>query len=319
MAHEMPARPSYSSQPQWRRVHDALPQRLRIPEPWPVREEWREVGPFDVHVDRWPAEAPRASVVIVHGGGGNGRLLAIYGEMCRSLGYDAIAPDLPGYGLTRVPAKSALSYEDWRTVAAAVMTAEAQRGLPIIAFGLSMGGMLAYDATARTRLPKGLVATCLADARDQRVRREGARFPALNRFIEPLLTGAPALIDLLSVPMALAVNMKAIANDAALSAAICADPTAGGNWMPGRFLRTYVLAAPELPPDAFDVCPVLLAHPADDRWTSVSVSRPFFDRLGRVRTELVMLENGGHFPVEHPAHEQLAAAFGRFVEAAIAR
>jgi hypothetical protein len=38
----------------------------------------------------------------------------------------------------------------------------------------------------------------------------------------------------------------------------------------------------------------------------------------RFPTELVMLENGGHFPVEHPAHEQLVTAFRRFVESAIA-
>src|SRR5882724_31074 len=105
MARLISSRPSYSSLPHWRRVCDALPQRLRIPEPWAVREEWQQVEQFDVHIDRWPAEAPRASVVLVHGGGGNGRLLAIYGEMCRSLGYDAVAPDLPGYGLTSVPSK----------------------------------------------------------------------------------------------------------------------------------------------------------------------------------------------------------------------
>jgi hypothetical protein len=40
--------------------------------------------------------------------------------------------------------------------------------------------------------------------------------------------------------------------------------------------------------------------------------------LGRVPTELLMLENGGHLPVEHPAHEQLVTAFRRFVESAIA-
>ena len=88
--------------------------------------------------------------------------------------------------------------------------------------------------------------------------------------------------------------------------------------MPARFLRTLLMAEAERPPEAFDVCPVTLAHPADDRWTDVSISRLFFDRLSRVPTELVMLENGGHFPVEHPAHEQLVTAFRHFVESAIA-
>jgi alpha-beta hydrolase superfamily lysophospholipase len=35
-------------------------------------------------------------------------------------------------------------------VLAAVIEAKAVRGLPVIVFALSMGGMLGYDATART-------------------------------------------------------------------------------------------------------------------------------------------------------------------------
>jgi alpha-beta hydrolase superfamily lysophospholipase len=245
-------------------------------------------------------------------------MLALYGQMCRSLGYDAVAPDLPGYGLTSVPSKLALTYEDWRTALAAVIEAEAVRGLPVIVFGLSMGGMLGYDATARTRLPKGLFVTCLAGLRNPEVRRGVARWPWLGTVIEPLLTKIPVLTDPLPIFMKVAGNMSAVANDRALAQAIMADPQAGGNWMPARFLRTLLMTKPEIPPEAFDVCAVTLAHLADDRWTDVSISRFFFDRLGRVPTELVMLENGGHFPVEYPAHEQLATAFRRFMETAIA-
>jgi alpha-beta hydrolase superfamily lysophospholipase len=311
-------RPSYDALSNWRRVCDALPERLRIPEPWPVREDWLTVGHFNVHLDRWSAEAPSATVIIVHGVGGNGRMLGLYGHMCRSLGYDAVAPDLPGYGLTGVPSKLALTYEDWRTVLAAVIEAEAARRLPVIVFGLSMGGMLGYDATARTRLPKGLFVTCLTGLRNPAVRRGVARWPWLGTVIEPLLTTVPALTDPLPVFMKVAGNMSAVANDRAVVRAIMADPRAGGNWMPARFLRTLLMAEPELAPEAFDVCPVTLAHPADDRWTNVSISRILFDRLGHVPTELVMLENGGHFPVEYPAHEQLTTAFRRFAESAIA-
>jgi hypothetical protein len=66
----MASRPSYDALSNWRRVCDALPERLRFPEPWPVQEDWLTVGRFNVHLDRWSAQAPRASVVIVHGVGG---------------------------------------------------------------------------------------------------------------------------------------------------------------------------------------------------------------------------------------------------------
>ena len=67
---------------------------------------------------------------------------------------------------------------------------------------------------------------------------------------------------------------------------------AGGSAMPAGFLRTFVASEPLVSPEVFDVCPVLLVHPADDRWTDVSLSRPFFDRL-KVPKGLVMLGNAG--------------------------
>ena len=55
----------------------------------------------------------------------------------------------------------------------------------------------------------------------------------------------------------------------------------------------------------FDVCPVVLAHPADDRWTSPELSEPFLTSMEKVPTRLVLLERAGHFPVEEPGREQL--------------
>ena len=61
---------------------------------------------------------------------------------------------------------------------------------------------------------------------------------------------------------------------------------------------------PPIAPEAFDVCPLLLAHPAADKWTPLAVSKPFFDRLDGEK-ELVMLEGCGHLPYEAPGVFQL--------------
>ncbi|WP_433334285.1 hypothetical protein [Spirillospora sp. CA-294931] len=64
-------------------------------------------------------------------------------------------------------------------------------------------------------------------------------------------------------------------------------------------------------PEDFTACPVLMAHPAADRWTPVRLSLPFFERLASPK-RLVMLEKCGHLPVEDPGLTQLADALREF-------
>ena len=294
---------TYRNDPAVARIEAALPDYLVQGEEHPA-EEWTQVGDFNIHVDRWYASAPKAVMVLLHGGGGNGRLLAPYARMAVRAGADVIAPDLPGYGLTQVRRKSAIRYDDWRDTACALVDRAAGRGLPVIVFGLSMGGMLAYDTAARTEKVDLLVASCFLDVSDPQVQRVIARWPWLAGFSARALSIAPWLTDPIPFPMTLAAKMPEIANDQNVTRAIVADRRAGGNAMPLGFLRTYLGSEPLTPPNRFDICPVVLVHPADDRWTPVEVTKPFFDALN-VPKKCVMLENAGHFPIEQPGVDQL--------------
>ena len=84
-----------------------------------------------------------------------------------------------------------------------------------------------------------------------------------------------------------------------------------------EFYRSLMVYEPPIVPEELDLCPLLLAHPADDRWTPLAVSQPFFDRLGGDK-EQVMLEGCGHSPYEEPGVSQLRQAvevfLGRIVE-----
>lgn len=79
-----------------------------------------------------------------------------------------------------------------------------------------------------------------------------------------------------------------------------------------RFLQSVLAIRPAIEPEDFDVCPVLLAHPAADRWTTIEASLPFFDRI-KAAKELVMLANCGHFPIEEPGLSQFEAAAVAFL------
>lgn len=304
--------PSWEDEGAWRAIYAALPKDLAPPRPYAVQEEWRRIAGFDVHVDRWIAPSARARVLLLHGGGGHGRLLGPYAWSLALHGFECLCPDLPGYGLTRTPNKSKLVYDHWREVAAGLIEAERRRGGALFVFGLSMGGMLAYDAVTMAGAAEGLIATCFLDPTRKAVRRAVVRRPWMARFVDPMLRSAPRSLNGLMVPMSLAGNMKAIANFPALSAAIAADPRAGGNSMPAGFLRSWLESPPLSPPESFDICPVLMVHPEDDRWTDVSISDGFFDLLP-VMKRRVLLRGAGHFPVERPGVEQMDAAIANFI------
>jgi alpha-beta hydrolase superfamily lysophospholipase len=312
--------PTYASRVEWRRQQALLPEELRLREGEEPVEEFVGWGGVLVHVDRYPSPEAPAKLILLHGGGGNGRLLAPFALMARRAGYEAVAPDLPGYGLTVVPDKRSLRYEDWNAFAADFVRAEhARDGRPVVLFGLSIGGLLAYEAAARTRVPAGVVGTCLLDPRRPEVRRAVALRPWMGPLVGPALELAGTLVERVPVRVGWVGKVNAIVNDHRLAREISADFLASGNGMPGGWFRGYLNEEPSVEPVDFDVCPVFLAHPADDRWTPVGVSLPFFDRLGRVETRLVLLENAGHAPLERPGVDQLREALVGFMAASAKR
>lgn len=309
------ASPSYTEHANWRRYQPHLPQRHRLTDKdMPCEETWMWHG-LAVHLDRY--EIPDAPAVVVgfHGGGGYGRMLAPIGLFARRLGLEAVLPDLPGYGLTRV-SRRRFTYDMWVACACELIAAERRRsGRPVIALGGSMGGMLAWHAAAAGAPLAGIVATTLIDPRDPTVLRALGRTSWAGPLGAWMLSLAPALTDPLPIPMAHATNMRAIANSEAVTAIVRRDPLGGGRIVPARFLRTWMRYSPQREPHVITV-PVLLAHPADDHWTPTELSERFFNKLTGPK-RLVTLENCGHFPLEEPGLTQLETAVREFVTEAI--
>jgi pimeloyl-ACP methyl ester carboxylesterase len=71
---------------------------------------------------------------------------------------------------------------------------------------------------------------------------------------------------------------------------------------------------PEIEPENFTMCPFLLIHPENDKWTPVRLSHLFFDKL-KCKKEIVLLENAGHVPIEQPGLRQLEESTIRYLNA----
>lgn len=271
----------------------------------PVSTWWTWRG-RRVHIVR--ARRPQAPMrlMVLHGAGGYSG--ALWPAAAHAAGGDVelLAPDLPLYGDTVEPDPAAVRYPDWVELVCELIRRETDADdRPLALFGASMGGLLAYEAAARTRRVAHVAATCLLDPTDPAARRAAARMSWTGAAAPAVLRAVDPVAGRLRMPVRWLVNMPAMSNDPALSRLCASDPKGGGVRIPLGFVASW-MNFEHTSPEEFDAAPVTLTHPAVDRWTPAELSIRFLQRIPH-RTELVLLENCGHFPIEQPGLDQLAA------------
>lgn len=271
--------------------------------------EWRDSR---VHLEHVGDRDAAVRLLLVHGAGGNSAAMWPYAAHLSQLGAYVSVPDLPGYGQTHSPHPGQVQYSDWQKMLVDLVNEEADHR-PLVIMGASMGGMLAFDTAAATRLVSGLVVTCLLDPRDPKVRERLTWHPALARLAGPALALANGPLANLRLPLRWIADMRHIANDDGLVTEVLADRTGGGGRAPLGWMRSFLESTPRLEPEQFTDTPVLMVHPGKDRWTPLSVSQPFFDRIAS-RKRLVALENCGHFPIEQPGFTHMLEAIAQFLD-----
>lgn len=105
--------------------------------------------------------------------------------------------------------------------------------------------------------------------------------------------------------MSEASKMWALVNDEDALAAMMADTTSAGNSASFTFLTTYADYVPKMEPEDFDVCPIMLAQPEDDRWTPQRLAELTLDKIHKVPVRREVLRQGSHYPIERTALEDL--------------
>ncbi len=312
MAKDDVAELSYAEVTNWREYDKLLPPAFRLSALDPVEERW-SWHDISVHIDRLPAPDAPIKLIVVHGIGGYGRIVLGFGapfhpELC-----EVVAPDNPCYGLTTLP-RGRIELSTWTSMLSDLVEHEVERdGRPVVVFGGSLGGMVAYHA-ACTAPVKGLVATAFVDMTDPEVAVGVSRFESLSKFTIPLARRTPRWMGGLRLPGRYLGKMNAISNDPRLSRLVAKDRFGGRTKIPLSLLQSLMDTAPAVAPEDFDRCPVLLVHPGMDHMTDIRFSRRFFDRLATPDKEIVVLEGAGHWPIEEPGATQMNEAVRHFVE-----
>jgi len=297
-------------------IQNLLPADFRFSDKCSPTEETFKWRNSFLHVDRLSNPDATHKIILHHGVGSNGRLLtAIIGVALVKRGYEVVAIDMPLYGMSENNEPS-ITYEDWLDVSCQLIESETQRdGKPIILYGLSAGGMLAYHVACMEPRVKGIVGMCFLDLADQSVTDMISPFPALIEHLSISFMNVVGSSPLkkMRVPMKLICKMTALTNDKAMLKTLLSDQHSAGAWVPFNFLASLFNYKAAKTPEEFDVCPVLLTQPAVDTWTPLAASQKFYDRLATTKS-IVMLEGAGHYPLEMPGLQQLIDGIDHFIK-----
>ncbi|SNS26747.1 alpha/beta hydrolase [Rhodococcoides kyotonense] len=271
----------------------------------PTSTMWHWRG-NDIRIARARNDDAPLRVIAIHGAGGHSGALWPYAALAASRGADVLFPDMPLYGTTVVSEPGDVRYEHWIEMLCDLVVAERQQdSRPLVMFGASMGGMLAYEVAARTGEVADVVVTCLLDPSDPEARSAAARFGFLGRPAPQLLKVGAAIGGRVRVPVRWLMDIDNMSANPELSRLCATDPLGGGVSVPLGFLSSF-MSYEHVRPEGYDGPEVTLVHPAEDRWTPPEVSVRFLNRIAGP-TSLVMLEGCGHFPIEEPGVSRLVA------------
>jgi alpha-beta hydrolase superfamily lysophospholipase len=111
-----------------------------------------------VHLDHHRGEHPKATIVFQPGSGAHARFYFLLGGLLARRGYDVLAVDRPGHGLSEGPRGDCSVEEAIAVAAASVALARERFGRPVVLMGSSLGGLLTVFALLKGLRPDLAVA-----------------------------------------------------------------------------------------------------------------------------------------------------------------
>ncbi len=266
-----------------------------------------------VHYDFKYSESNNVNVILLHGAGGNGRILSILGNSLFKNGINYFAPDNLGYGLTEVSNKK-YDYNDWvNMINEFTNHILSKYNKPVVLFGMSIGGMLAYQVAVKNRKVISLIVSTLIDPRDEETMIHIAKSKILGKHGLKLVKLFPRLFDSLKLPVKWVCKIDLMSRNPSFSKIFIKDKLAGGTKLTMRFLRTFSDYKPKIEFSDFDLCPILLVHPEKDEWTPYNLSKKNFDKI-KEQKQVYLLSECGHAPIEKPGIFEMEKHIVEFIK-----
>lgn len=306
---------SYNENQAWKDLNVLLPKEFQLTESnLPLEETWEWKG-NKMHLDRYPNPNAEYRIFLHHGVGTNGRQLnMIFGHKMAALGYDVVAMDNLGYGMTEVNQKD-ITYSDWVYSFADFVNYETKRDYkkPIL-YGLSAGGMLIYNASCFMDEVHGMIGMCFLQNDHKTVGNETAKFKGTNWLVVPIMEKlSHTNLKTNLIAMKDVSKMDCLVNNEEALKIFLQDDASAGAKVQLQFLAEYMTYKLPIPVEEYDKCPILLTQPELDKWTPLALSEMSMKGI-KAPYSVKLLEKGGHYPMEKTALKQLIEYADEFIK-----
>ena len=272
-------------------------------------EHWLDgKGDLRFFLRHWPAEQPRASLVICHGVNSHGGQYLRAADAFTAHGYAVTAPDLRGRGRSEGERFYTESVDDYVSdLSQAIEWARDKNPeLPLYLLGHSAGGVTAvsYALDFQDRLD-GLICESFAF-------RVFAPDIALG-----LLKGASHIAPHLHV---LKLRMEDFSRDPEWVAQLLADPLTRDEVQPVQTVAALARAGDRFERE-FDTItlPVLILHGTADKATRPDGSQQFYDQAGSSDKQLILYEDYYHDLLNDIGRERVMDDIVGWIEHRLAR
>lgn len=306
---------TYQNNKAWKQLNELLPLDFQITDKnLPLEEVWQWKG-NNIHLDRYPNPNAQYRIFLHHGVGTNGRQMnMIFGHKMAELGYEVVAIDNLGYGMTEVNQKN-ITYDDWIHCFADFVNSETKRDYkkPIL-YGLSAGGMVCYNSACFMDEVHGIIGMCFLKNDDKTVGKETAKFGWSNGLMFPMMNFLNKIgFKRLQLPMKTVSKMNFLTNNEKALKIFLKDNASAGAEVQMQFLYEYTHYRLPIHVTQFNKCPILLTQPDKDQWTPLHLSERSMKGIKAPFT-VKLLENGGHYPMEETALVQLIQYADEFIQ-----
>ena len=266
-------------------------------------ETWWYWGDNDVQVARRANPDAQIRLLLIHGAGGHsGALWPLVAQLDKN-SVDIAAVDLPLFGRTVSADPSAIRYETWIEMLKDFIAAE-DDGRPLVIFGASIGGLLAFEVaalTANTNRISAVVTTCLLDPRDSAVLAKLTRFGWFASLVKPFLPLVRGRLARMMVRMPLVAKLNKMSLNPDLSDLCARDSRGGGANVPVGFFASFMQYRHRA--HTITTAPLTVLHPERDDWTPARLTKRYLEKVERdssTEVKVTLLPECGHFPIEEP-------------------